>query len=126
MANSERTLEGLRTYDAKEPGYHGLALVAVAQAVQELRDEIRASRAPAPASVAAPAAIAQAISDLVQYNYADEARDYKDNCSNDPEDNQRAGHIFESIVAVSRWMTAQLPMTPTELHELRRTGTDPS
>lgn len=49
-------------------------------------------------------AVTDAIEALVDYNWADEEDDYWIECSDDPGDNQRSGHIFESILVIQRWL----------------------
>lgn len=48
--------------------------------------------------------VVRAVAAIVQYNWADEKTDYWYNCSDDPDDNQRSGHIFESLRLVQRWL----------------------
>lgn len=48
--------------------------------------------------------IAAAISDIIAYNWNDEQNDYYENCSDEPGDNQRHGHIFEKLMLVRYWL----------------------
>lgn len=51
-----------------------------------------------------PPAVRGAIARIVEYNRADEERDYA-RCGDAPGQNAREGHIYEDIVLVSRWLT---------------------
>lgn len=44
------------------------------------------------------------IQTLIDYNWGDELEDYRDNCGDGPEDNQRAGHIFETLVRLQNFL----------------------
>jgi hypothetical protein len=48
-------------------------------------------------------AVRAAIARIVEYNRADEERDYA-RCGDAPGQNTRQGHIYEDIVLVSRWL----------------------
>jgi hypothetical protein len=41
---------------------------------------------------------------VIRYNWEDEKRDYYENCSDDPDDNQRSGHIFESLMILAEFL----------------------
>ena len=80
----------------------GLVTEALARAVIALTTAVPA-REPEPV----PAGVINAISEVVSYNWDDEERDYQDNCSDDPDDNQRAGHIFESLRMIRDWLDSR-------------------
>lgn len=61
-----------------------------------------------------------AIAALVDYNWADEEDDYWIECSDDPDDNQRSGHIFESIRQIQDWLEDEYRLP----HRKRRTEAD--
>ena len=41
---------------------------------------------------------------ILEYNWNDEKRDYWENCSDEPDDNQREGHIFLSLVVLAEFL----------------------
>lgn len=45
----------------------------------------------------------QAIDAVVNYNWDDEVADYVFNCSDEPGDNQRSGHILHQLFALRCW-----------------------
>jgi hypothetical protein len=58
-----------------------------------------------PGSLAAvPPRMLAAIAAVVDESFDKEEADYLTNCSNDPQDNQRAGHPFEYLSQLRRWM----------------------
>jgi hypothetical protein len=48
-----------------------------------------------------PAPIRTALKAVVNYNWKDEQEDYIHGCGDGPNDNQRQGHIFESLVVLN-------------------------
>jgi hypothetical protein len=46
----------------------------------------------------------QAIDSVVRYNWDDEVADYIFNCSDEPGDNQRSGHILHALLALRNWV----------------------
>jgi hypothetical protein len=46
-----------------------------------------------------------AIRKVIDFNWAVELDDYHNNCGDGPEDNQRAGHIFETLVDLDNYLT---------------------
>lgn len=38
---------------------------------------------------------------LIDYNWSDELEDYRDNCGDGPNDNERTGHVFEILVRLN-------------------------
>lgn len=54
-----------------------------------------------------PAAARAALTAVVQYNWKDELDDYVQECGDGPNDNQRQGHIFESLVALDNFIEAK-------------------
>ena len=50
----------------------------------------------------------QALINILQYNWEDEKRDYWENCSDEPEDNQRKGHIFESLMVLAEFLGLEM------------------
>ena len=44
---------------------------------------------------------------IVSYAWEEERNDYRDNCGDGPDDNQREGHIFETLQAVQAWLNDQ-------------------
>lgn len=58
-----------------------------------------------PAALAGvPRPVRDAITAVVDYNWDDEERDYLDNCGNGPGGNARAGHVFEHLTLLRRWL----------------------
>jgi hypothetical protein len=58
-----------------------------------------------PAALAGlPRPVRDAITAVVDYNWSDEERDYLGNCGNGPGDNARAGHVFEHLTLLRRWL----------------------
>lgn len=51
-----------------------------------------------------PPAVRAAIAAIVDYNWNDEEHDYLTNCGTGPEDNARAGHPFEALTLLRRWL----------------------
>lgn len=47
---------------------------------------------------------AEHIEAIVRYNWDDERDDYWNNCSDDPDGNQRSGHVFESLMVVQSYL----------------------
>jgi hypothetical protein len=60
-----------------------------------------------------PEPILQALRALVTYSWTDEERDYVSNCSDEPDGNQRKGHIFESLVILNNLIEG-LEQSPRE------------
>lgn len=53
---------------------------------------------------AVPRPIRAALAQIVDYFLPDEETDYLETCSNEPGDNQRAGHQFEALTRIRRWL----------------------
>jgi hypothetical protein len=51
-----------------------------------------------------PRTIRAAIAQVADYCYPHEERDYLDNCGNGPDGNARAGHVFEGLTLLRRWL----------------------
>jgi hypothetical protein len=49
-----------------------------------------------------------ALISILEYNWNDEKRDYWENCSDEPDDNQREGHIFLSLVVLAEFLGLDL------------------
>lgn len=64
-----------------------------------------------------PHDVAQAMMAIVLYNWSDEENDYWDNCSDDPDDNQRSGHIFESLMLVKDYLEETTGVTLVKRRE---------
>jgi hypothetical protein len=47
--------------------------------------------------------LAENLRKLVRYNWREELDDYR-KCGDGPYDNQRAGHIFETLVWLDNWL----------------------
>jgi hypothetical protein len=45
-----------------------------------------------------------ALISVISYNWEDEKRDYYENCSDEPGDNQREGHVFESLMILAEFL----------------------
>jgi len=52
-----------------------------------------------------PDDVHEAMHRVVTYFWDDEHEDYYTNCSDDPADNQRAGHIFESLKTINDFLS---------------------
>jgi len=58
---------------------------------------------------------------LLKYNWADELKDYTFECGYGPEDNQRRGHIFETLVRLDN-LFYDTHKTPARWAAERRNG----
>lgn len=46
----------------------------------------------------------KALINVIEYNWEDEKRDYWENCSDKPGDNQRKGHVFQSLMILAEFL----------------------
>jgi len=44
------------------------------------------------------------LDELIEHNWEKELADYRDNCGNLSDDNQRSGHIFETMVLLDNFI----------------------
>ena len=61
-----------------------------------------------------PTRVVECLDSVIGYCWGPEERDYYQNCSYHPEDNQRDGHVFQALRTLNAWLDAPAGTPPED------------